>query len=136
MFHHVPLAWLQLSHEKLRLLAAVAEITFAVVLMLMQLGFRDSVLSASSLVQDRLRADPVLTSTQYDYLLLSDYFTRRRVYQALAFDGVESAWPVYLGFAQWKNPEDLQRAEHPGDRVRSGGLGHVGNRDRCPGPDH
>jgi len=108
MFKRVPLAWLLLTHEKLRLLAAVAGIVFAVVLMLVQLGFREALFTASSLVQDSLRADLVLTSRQYDYLVFSKYFTRRRVYQALALDGVESAWPVYLGFAQWKNPEDLR----------------------------
>ncbi len=108
MFHRVPLAWLQLTHERLRLLAAVAGITFAVVLMLVQLGFREALFTTSSLVQDRLQADLVLTSKQYDYLVFSRYFTRRRLYQTLAFDGVESVWPVYLGFAQWKNPEDLR----------------------------
>lgn len=107
-FNRVPLAWLQLTHERLRLLAAVAGTTFAVVLMLVQLGFRDSLFTASSLVQDKLQANLVLTSKQYDFLVFTRNFTRRRVYQALAFDGVESAWPVYLGFGQWKNPEDMR----------------------------
>jgi putative ABC transport system permease protein len=108
MFNRVPLAWRQLTNEKLRLLAAVSGIAFAVVLMLVQLGFLDSLIVASSLLQDRLQADLVLTSKQYDYLVSSGYFPRRRVYQALGFDGVESAWPMYLGSAQWKNPENLQ----------------------------
>lgn len=108
MFNRVPLAWRQLTNEKLRLLAAVSGIAFAVVLMLVQLGFLDSLVVASSLLQDRLQADLVLTSKQYDYLVSSGYFPRRRVYQALGFDGVESAWPMYLGSAQWKNPENLQ----------------------------
>jgi putative ABC transport system permease protein len=107
MARRVPLAWLQLTHEKRRLLAAVAGIGFAVVLMLMQFGFQQALATASSLVQSALQADLVLTSKQYDYLVFSKEFSKRRLYQALAFDGVESAWPVYLGLAQWKNPEDL-----------------------------
>jgi putative ABC transport system permease protein len=104
----VPLAWLQLTHEKLRLAAAVAGIAFAVVLMFMQLGFKQALATASSLVQSSLRGDIMLTSRQYDYLVFSKQFSRRRLVQALAFDGVESAWPVYVGIAQWKNPENLR----------------------------
>jgi putative ABC transport system permease protein len=107
MAKRVPLAWLQLTHERLRLCAAVAGIAFAVLLMLMQLGFQEALATASSLVQSALQGDLVLTSKQYDYLVFSKQFSKRRLYQALAFDGVESAWPVYLGLAQWKNPEDL-----------------------------
>ncbi|HWD00816.1 MAG TPA: ABC transporter permease DevC [Candidatus Sulfopaludibacter sp.] len=107
MFTRVPIAWLQLTHEKLRLFAAVSGIAFAVVLMLMQLGFREALSQASSLVQDRLQCDLVLTSRQYDYLVFSKFFTRRRLYQSLSYEGVQAVAGVYLGLAQWKNPEDL-----------------------------
>ena len=36
----VPYAWLQLSHDRLKLIAAVGGITFAVMLVFMQLGLR------------------------------------------------------------------------------------------------
>jgi len=107
MAKRVPLAWLQLKHEKLRLVAAVSGIAFAVVLILMQLGFEYAAATASALVPAKLRGDIILISKQYDYVLFSKEFPRRRLDQALAFDGVESAWPVYLAMAQWKNPEDL-----------------------------
>src|SRR5580692_1700708 len=105
MFNRVPLAWLQLTHEKVRLLAAAAGISFAVVLMLVQLGLLDALFTAASLVQDRLKGDIVLTSDQYQYLIFSNTFSRRRLYQALEFEGVESVRPVYLGLATWKNPD-------------------------------
>jgi putative ABC transport system permease protein len=38
-----PLAWLNLVHDKTRTLVAIAGVAFAVVLMLMQLGFLNSV---------------------------------------------------------------------------------------------
>lgn len=107
MAKRVPLAWLQLTHEKRRLAAALSGIAFAVVLMMLQLGFRSALTTASSLVQSALRGDVVLTSRQYDYLAFSRQFSRRRLYQALAFDGVDSVWPVYLSLAQWKSPADL-----------------------------
>ena len=103
----VPLAWLQLTHEKLRLLAAVAGIAFAVVLMLVQLGLLDALFNASALVQSRLQGDLVIVSKQYNYLVFSKNFPKPRLYQALAADGVESVWPVYLGLAQWKKSGGL-----------------------------
>jgi putative ABC transport system permease protein len=107
MFKRIPLAWLQLRHEKRRLLAATSGIAFAVLLMLMQLGYRDALFTASSLIQDRLQCDLVMLSKQYDYIVFPKSFPRARLYQALAFDGVQSVSPLYLGLSQWKNPEDL-----------------------------
>lgn len=101
----IPLAWLQLMREKRRLFAALAGISFAVMLMLMQLGFLDALFLAASLIQDRLRCDLVLVSKQYDYLIFPKSFTQRRLYQCLAFDGVESVTPLYMDMANWKNPD-------------------------------
>lgn len=36
-----PVAWLQLIHRKTRLLVTITGVTFAVMLMFIQLGFRD-----------------------------------------------------------------------------------------------
>jgi putative ABC transport system permease protein len=47
MFKKIPLAWLQLSHEKIRLLVAIAGISFADILMFMQLGFRDALFDSA-----------------------------------------------------------------------------------------
>jgi putative ABC transport system permease protein len=102
---HIPLAWSQLVNEKLRLLAAVAGIAFAVILMLMQLGFRDALFTSITQVHRHLRGDLVLVSSQYVYLVSTKVFTQRRLYQALAFEEVESVAPLYVGVANWKNPE-------------------------------
>ena len=42
MIFAIPLAWHQLIREKVRLLVALAGIAFAVILMMIQLGFRDA----------------------------------------------------------------------------------------------
>jgi len=55
----VPLAWLQLTWQKSTLLAALAGISFAVILMLMQLGLEDSLFTSASLLHSVLRADLV-----------------------------------------------------------------------------
>ena|SRR2546422_4076468 len=102
---HIPLAWLQLVREKLRLLAALAGISFSAMLMLMQLGFRDALFDSAVLVHESLRGDLVLMSPMYAYLASTRTFTQRRLYQALAVDGVESVAPLYLSLGTWKNPD-------------------------------
>jgi putative ABC transport system permease protein len=104
----VPLAWLQLTMEKRRLLAAVAGIVFAVVLMLVQLGFEDALLSSAGLLHSRLRADLVLINPQYQFIISPKSFTERRLYQALGLEEVQSVASVYLGQAPFKNPENRQ----------------------------
>ncbi|MBC7971278.1 MAG: hypothetical protein H7Z11_14355, partial [Verrucomicrobia bacterium] len=43
-----PLGWLQLSHEKVRLLVAIGGIAFADMLMFMQLGFEASLYDSNT----------------------------------------------------------------------------------------
>jgi len=106
----VPLAWRQLTWEKSRLAAALAGIGFAVVLMLMQLGFQSALYISSLLFHSSLRAELVLLNPQYEYLDQPKSFTERRLYQALAVDGVQAVVPIYMGLAIFKNPET--HAEH------------------------
>lgn len=105
MARRIPLAWLQLTAEKLRLMAAIAGIAFAVMLMLMQLGFRDALIASATLIHDRLQGEIVLISPLYEYLAASRSFPEDRLYEALGTDGVESIAPVYFSWATWKNPE-------------------------------
>src|SRR5512145_2654802 len=95
----IPLAWLQLTAEKLRLMAAVSGIAFAVMLMLMQLGFRDALLQSATLLHERLAGEIVLTNPLYEYLLATPSFPEARLYQALGVDGVESIAPIYFSRA-------------------------------------
>ena len=46
-FRKIPLAWLLLSRQPLRLLVAIAGISFAGILMFMQIGFRDGLFDTS-----------------------------------------------------------------------------------------
>jgi len=101
----IPLAWLQLMREKIRLLVALAGITFACILMFMQLGFQDSLLESAIRFHVALKGEIFLVSPQSNALIAMNTFSRRRLYQALGFEGVRAVSPVYLGFALWKNPE-------------------------------
>lgn len=105
MIAKIPLSWLQLTKEKIRLLIAIAGIGFADILMFMQFGFKDALLKSSIILHENLRGDIFLVSTQSTALIAMKSFSQRRLYQALAFEGVESITPVYIGLGLWKNPE-------------------------------
>jgi putative ABC transport system permease protein len=102
----IPLAWLQLKYEKTRLLAAIAGISFAVVLVFMQLGFQAALFDSAVRLQESLRGDIFLISTRSTSLIAMKSFSERRLYQTLAIKQVEFVAPIYLGFAQWKNPNN------------------------------
>lgn len=105
MIFAIPLAWLQLVREKVRLLVALAGIAFAVVLMMMQLGFRDALFDASVMLHRNFNADIVILSPQSTNLFALKSFSRRRLFQAGGVEGVESFSPMYIQLALWRNPE-------------------------------
>ena len=59
----IPLAWLQLKREKVRLLIAIAGIGFAVFLMFVQLGFRDALFNSAIRFHENVKGDIMLLST-------------------------------------------------------------------------
>ncbi|MEN9870486.1 MAG: hypothetical protein RLZZ171_1474 [Cyanobacteriota bacterium] len=99
-----PLSWLQLSHEKARLLIALAGIGFADMLMFIQLGFQAALFDSSVTFHKALTGDIFLMSPQSDALGFTKTFSERRLYQSLAVEEVESVVPIYLNFGSWKNP--------------------------------
>ncbi|MEE3717457.1 FtsX-like permease family protein [Tumidithrix elongata RA019] len=106
MIFAVPLAWLQLTYEKSRLLVAIAGITFAVVLMFMQVGFQDALFTSAIRLQSSLVGDVVLISPQSTNLVGMRNFSQRRMYQTLRYEGVESVNALYIGLSAWKVKED------------------------------
>jgi putative ABC transport system permease protein len=107
----IPLAWLQLMNQKLRLAAAVAGIAFAAMMMLMQLGFHDALFKSCTLLHTSLDGDLVVLSSQFDSVISTKSFTRRRLYQALGFPNVESVIPIYLGTTKWTNPDNFTNSD-------------------------
>lgn len=101
----IPLAWLQLKREKLRLLIALAGVGFAVVLIFMQLGFQNALYDSSVRYHNTFIYDLVMISPKTYFIVQPEGFSRRRLIQVLGIPGVESVAPVYLGQARWRNPE-------------------------------
>ena len=107
-FRKIPLAWLLLSRQPLRLLVAIAGISFAGILMFMQLGFRDGLFDASVTVHKLLDADLVLISPRSKSSISMSGFPKRRLIQTLAQENVESIAPVNLNYLLWRNPQNLK----------------------------
>ena len=105
MIRNVPLSWLQLRREKLRLLVALAGVAFAVLLIFMQLGFQTAMFKSAVHFHESLDGDLFLVSPTFDFLPQPKSFSRRRLAQALAWPGVVSATPIYLSVTLWKNPD-------------------------------
>jgi putative ABC transport system permease protein len=106
MFGKIPLAWLQLSHQKMRLLVAVAGISFADILMFMQLGFRDALFDSAVKFHTNIQGDVFLISPKSTSLITMKTFSRRRLYQAKSVNNVATINPIYISFNTWRNPED------------------------------
>ncbi|MEC4892475.1 MAG: ABC transporter permease DevC [Oscillatoria sp. PMC 1051.18] len=104
-----PLGLLQLKHDRLRLLTAIAGITFADVLIFMQLGFADALYKTNTQYPRTLQADLVLISTQAKNFGQLRRFTRRRLFQALDVPGVATAEGLYLGSVEWRNPQTQKK---------------------------
>ena len=99
-----PLGWLQLRHDWSRLLVAMAGITFADVLIFMQLGFMGGLFETSVMLHRQLDADVVLLSSEARNLINAATFSRRRLYQAQDLPGVVSAEALYGSMKDWKHP--------------------------------
>lgn len=105
MIKKLPTAWLQLRHQKIRLIVALSGVIFAVVIIFMQLGIRDALFDSAVRLHQGLQGDCFLISPRSTSLIAMERFSERRLNQSLAFEEVDFVTPVYLDFGQWKNPE-------------------------------
>ena len=103
----IPLSWLLLTRQPLRLLVAISGICFAGILMFMQLGFRDGLFDASVTVHKLFDADLVLISPRSMSSISMSGFPRRRLIQARAHNKVFDTTAVNWNFLLWRNPETL-----------------------------
>jgi putative ABC transport system permease protein len=100
-----PLAWLNLVHERTRLLVAIAGVAFAVMIIFMNLGFLGALAETASMTYSYLNADLILISPRTLEISTTTQFPIERIYQAGGIDGVQRAMPLYTGYLQWRNPE-------------------------------
>jgi len=103
----VPLARRNLLADRRRLLRALAGIAFAVLLMMVELGFRTAFIGSMLLPIQQLDGDLMLVSSaKYEFGRRTP-FLRRLFYEARSVPGIASVRPLYLErrTAIWKNPQ-------------------------------
>ncbi|HEU0155455.1 MAG TPA: hypothetical protein VFQ82_05240, partial [Stellaceae bacterium] len=104
----VPLAWRNLAANKPRLIRSTGGIGFAVLLMLMQLGFESAFFNASLELIRLIDGDLFLQSAAKYRFATREPFPARDLDIARKAAGVASAWPLYADWHDvfWKNPFD------------------------------
>jgi putative ABC transport system permease protein len=100
----VPVAYLQLRKHPRRLAIAIAGIAMSAMGILCQMGFEDSLFRSATRLFREFDAELVVISPQYQFMVLPEQFSERRLYQAIAIPGVRSFSSVRLGVAPFKNP--------------------------------
>ena len=113
-----PVAWLQLSHQKIRLLVAVLGVAFSIILIFTQLGLRAMLFDGVTLLPENLNGDLYLLST-YAEEMDDSSFPSVYLYQADAIEGVADARPLYIGTGKWVDPKLLESSAIPKQKVES-----------------
>jgi putative ABC transport system permease protein len=107
MIPKLPIAWLQLTYQKSRLLVTLIGVTFAVFLMFIQLAFRDGLYEDSVTIHKTIQADLVLLHTDTNYFFGIKDFPRNYLYKVAGINGIASANPLYFSDGKFKNPENF-----------------------------
>ena len=97
----MPIGWLQLVANKIRFSSAVAGVTFACILVFVQLGMMGAFREATRVSYRALNADIMISSSDANSLTEGSNVARRRMFQALAVPGVLEAQPLFIGRVTW-----------------------------------
>jgi len=99
-----PVAWLQVSHNPIKLAIGVAGVSFSNILMFFQLGLLDSIYNSQCEPIRRMRGELMMVSAGYRGLGSLQVFDRSRLYQALGVEGVEGVSPLHIARGTWITP--------------------------------
>lgn len=106
----IPLAWSQLSHQKIRFLVAVSGISFANILIFMQLGFRAAMFDGVTRVPENIQGDLFLVNSSSRFLG-NQSFPKNQLYRVSAIEGIAAAKPFYYTQTSWVNPATQELAD-------------------------
>jgi len=97
------LSWRNLISHRQRFISAIFAVSFAVILMFTQLGFRNGMLESNVAFLKLLNTDLIIVNSQRNITTLERTFKRTRLYQAMSLPEITTASPFYLTLATWKN---------------------------------
>lgn len=97
----LPIGWLQLTHSRTRMAAALAGVAFANVLVFVQLGMMGALNGTVGMTYMPVRSDIIISSADANTLTDGSPLSRRVLFQALSDSEVAAATPLYLGKVDW-----------------------------------
>ena len=95
-----------LLHERGRLIASVGGVTFALLLMFLQIGFRNALLDSALEMLRRVDAEIIVISKDKNPFLGRRDMPKERLFQSLSVEGVASVHPMWVALLHWKNLEN------------------------------
>lgn len=102
----IPVAWCQLAGDKKRFFVALLGITFAVAMMLFQMGLQTALYKQVVGPLELLNGEVVVVGANYEYFGVGKGFPSVRLHQAHAIKDVVSSTGIKLGCASFKNVDD------------------------------
>lgn len=100
----IPIGWLQLSHNRGRMLAAIFGVAFANVLVFVQLGIIGAFDTSIRMTYQPFTADIIISASDANTLSDGSSISRRYMFQSLSNKNIESASAVYVGLLNWNLP--------------------------------
>jgi putative ABC transport system permease protein len=119
-FSRVPLPWLNLTHDKVRLFFRALGTAFAVLLLFIELGFWNALREAPVQLIRQLGGPLIIVSSAHYALNVKEPFPRRCLDQARTVVGIEHVFPVYLEHpaALWKDTSVSNDKRKPSSPIR------------------
>ena len=104
MARRIPLAWLNLTHDRKKFATSLGGVAFAVLLMFIFTGFMNALYDSQVQLLNKLDGEIIIVNRLKTNMFVPEPFARRRLYQVRAFEGVADAYPFYISDGNWKNP--------------------------------
>ncbi len=100
----LPIGWLQLTYSRSRFIAALAGVSFANVLVIVQLGIAGSMSSATIAPYEYFTADIMISAEDANSLIGGENVARTWLFQAMADPEIASGMPLYISNLAWEGP--------------------------------
>lgn len=101
-----PLAFLNLLANPTRAIVSIAGVTFALLLVFVQLGFRGAVANTATIVYGKLKFDVVVQSREYLHLYEPRRIDRNWIDILKAHPDIENIEPFWIMLNRWQSPSD------------------------------
>lgn len=105
MAQNIPLAWKQLTFERMKLSTAIAGVMVAVMLMWIQLGILATIYNSATEVHRNVKADLVVMHPLSENLTKMKPFSTRTLFRLRGHPDVTEVGELFVAPVEWRNPQ-------------------------------